>query len=489
MRKTIIHALRPAGKQLKQVHASHRHLNGKILMASFGCMGVIALGSYFAADREAPKIKQSTMAIDYGSTLSKNNIKISDNRESKKDLIIHIDKSHLNVKKLGSYTVKVKATDSYNNTTVRNVKINVVDHEAPVVKGIHSDGDYILVEAGGSTDLSKYLTITDNVDGNLFAKAKFSKALSTSAPGIQTIGVEVADSSGNVTKKNLPIKVLDSQPPEWQDVNTDHTINFGDDFDISKYIKAVDNLDGDVRVDTIGTVNTKKLGSQTITIQATDSSGHSTKKTVTFTVKYLKGPEITVKDENVTLKPGDAFDPKAQITSVTDNVDGKIDVDKVQIDSNVDTSKKGSYQVTYTVKDQAGNTTTKVLKVEVNNEGELMVQYGKQYLNVPYVFGGTTPDGFDCSGFTGWVYKKFGKSLPRTAAAQYDATTRVEKKDLQIGDLVFFSNTYKPGVSHVGIYMGDGKMVDASGDHVQIDDINTGYWAAHYTSGGRYKTK
>lgn len=100
-------------------------------------------------------------------------------------------------------------------------------------------------------------------------------------------------------------------------------------------------------------------------------------------------------------------------------------------------------------------------------------------VGVPYRWGGTTPRGFDCSGFTSYAWRAAGVELPRTSRAQYGATRRVAADDLQPGDLLFF---YSP-VSHVGIYLGDGKMVDApsSGRSVQVRSI---YWS-NFVGAGR----
>ncbi len=96
-----------------------------------------------------------------------------------------------------------------------------------------------------------------------------------------------------------------------------------------------------------------------------------------------------------------------------------------------------------------------------------VIAIAKRYLGVPYVYGGSTPSGFDCSGFTGYVYRQLGISLPRSARAQQAGVPHVSSP--QPGDLVFFGTP----AHHVGIYLGNGMMIAAPkpGDHVKIQPI------------------
>lgn len=104
----------------------------------------------------------------------------------------------------------------------------------------------------------------------------------------------------------------------------------------------------------------------------------------------------------------------------------------------------------------------------------------QRYIGVPYQMGGTTPKGFDCSGFVWYVFHKNGAQLPRTADVQYQVGKNVPKKNLQRGDLVFFT-TYEPGASHCGIYLEDGRFIHASSSKgIMISKLDDMYWKPRY---------
>ena len=120
--------------------------------------------------------------------------------------------------------------------------------------------------------------------------------------------------------------------------------------------------------------------------------------------------------------------------------------------------------------------------------GSKIVAKAKQYLGVPYKWGGTDPSGFDCSGFVYYVLRSQGINVSRTQTAMYSQGTPVAKSNLQPGDVVFFQNTYKAGLSHVGIYVGDGQFIHApsSGKVVSYANLYTDYYIAHYYGAVRY---
>ncbi len=121
-----------------------------------------------------------------------------------------------------------------------------------------------------------------------------------------------------------------------------------------------------------------------------------------------------------------------------------------------------------------------ISSVPASEMGQKIVNEASKYLGVPYVWGGTTPDGFDCSGLVQYVLNSLGIDISRVTQTQCQEGVPVAKGDLQPGDLVFFESN--GDVHHVGIYIGNGQMLHAprTGDVVRIQDMNTPYYTSTY---------
>ncbi|WP_110112122.1 NlpC/P60 family protein [Bacillus sp. CGMCC 1.16541] len=131
----------------------------------------------------------------------------------------------------------------------------------------------------------------------------------------------------------------------------------------------------------------------------------------------------------------------------------------------------------YTYK--ALNVPSKDVKSEIGYNVNQLIADAKNHIDTPYKWGGTSPSGFDCSGFLQYVFKNsVGVDLPRTVEQMYNAGKSVSEPS--VGDLVYFE-TYKPGASHAGIYLGEGKFIHTSTSKgVTISDKNSSYWSERY---------
>lgn len=121
-----------------------------------------------------------------------------------------------------------------------------------------------------------------------------------------------------------------------------------------------------------------------------------------------------------------------------------------------------------------------------SRKAQILLSMARQYVGVPYVWAGRSPGGFDCSGFVFYVFDQMGYGLPRMADGQFEVGVPVSRRELQPGDLVFFS-TYEPGPSHVGIYLGNDQFIHASSGagYVTVTSLSSSYYRERYLGARR----
>ena len=150
------------------------------------------------------------------------------------------------------------------------------------------------------------------------------------------------------------------------------------------------------------------------------------------------------------------------------------------------TQKSGSASVSQPVSGE--NQSNRIVQTGapvVSQSIAAVINEAKKLVGTPYVWGGSTVSGFDCSGFIYYVFNKAGQSMSRTSAqGYYDRSYEVNTP--QVGDLVFFENTYKAGISHLGVYLGNNQFIHAGSDGVQISSVSSGYWKDHFESFKRF---
>ncbi len=168
------------------------------------------------------------------------------------------------------------------------------------------------------------------------------------------------------------------------------------------------------------------------------------------------------------------------------SVNGQVEPTAEQVAALEAAAQRARVQVQQNQNNSQNNVQVKTAPVQATAPVDTsnIIAIAQQYLGAPYVYGGTTPSGFDCSGYVSFVLKQAGKlSFNQSTVGLYNMAQKVSTP--QVGDLVFFSGTYRAGISHVGIYMGNNLMINAAGNKVQINNIYDSYWGKHFTGFGR----
>ncbi|MCH1627365.1 NlpC/P60 family protein [Ferdinandcohnia quinoae] len=223
----------------------------------------------------------------------------------------------------------------------------------------------------------------------------------------------------------------------------------------------------------------------------------------------IAGVETLQKLNDIILKPKPKFlglgDEGPEVEQIQEKLmrlnyyNGKID----GIFGKVTESSIISYQEKYKIVDTKGlateetidhilknknikGPTIRIKKVQVastNSVDSSIISIAMNYLGVPYVWGGTSPSGFDCSGYLQYVFAEKGITIPRTVAGIWNHGQSVEK--LSVGDVVFFQ-TYKKGPSHAGIYIGNGNFIHSGlSNGISIASLDSNYWKSRYLGAKR----
>ena len=219
-------------------------------------------------------------------------------------------------------------------------------------------------------------------------------------------------------------------------------------------------------------------------------------------IGYVSSDGLRVRKEpNTSSEEIDSLSKNAKLTIIGEEdgwykikIDGEIGYVSAKYVSDTKvpetTSRGGS--ISKTTQTTEKNTVEKEEETEqkdiVQTKGNEVVEYAKQYLGYKYVSGGASPStGFDCSGFTSYIYKHFGITLNRTSKDQIKNGTAVERKNLQPGDIVIFNGESNKTIGHVGIYIGNGNFIHASNPKggVKITELSSSYYNSRYVGARR----
>ncbi|MBO6046300.1 MAG: C40 family peptidase [Erysipelotrichaceae bacterium] len=457
-----------------------------LLVLTLCLVGIQAVG-FDKADRIPPVINSSKVWLPYGETLTGEDLNVTDDSGVDDMINITIDEGDYNSGVLGLYEVYVTASDWMKNSTEKVVEVEVYDAYPPVM-AIKDEDATIQVEAGTDFVYGDYISAIDDVDGDVSDQIT-GDDVDTKKLGGQVIKAKVRDNAGNMTEEEYAIDVEDTVAPVFKfKKGKNAKVGYQAKFDLDDYVDMVDAGDDNATMTVEGDVDTSTLGKVSkLKLTGVDASGNISEETLKVTCADLTAPKLKLKYASATVEMNSTFNPQEFVAKAKDDVDGDL-TKKVTTDGVVDTSQSGQYTVTFVVSDKAGNKTTATLDIEVVDDIKAtgLINTAKTKLGHAYVWGATGPNVFDCSGFTRWVFAQNGISLPRTAAAQYSATKRVSRGDLRKGDLIFFKGTTgRGGITHVGIYIGDGQFIHAANSGISYNNLSESYYSAHYAGGGR----
>ncbi len=257
------------------------------------------------------------------------------------------------------YTLTYTAIDKSGNVTTVTRKITVIDNVKPVISGATDKS----INIGSTFDFKTGVTASDNIDGYLTNTINITGTVDTKKKGVYTLTYTVSDVSGNVTAVTRTITVIDNIKPVIMGA-TNKTININSTFNPITAITAKDNVNGDLTklIKITGAVDTKKKGVYTLTYTVSDKSGNKAVITRKITVKDNIKPVISGATAK-TIKLKSTFNPKTGVTA-KDNVDGNL-TRIIKITGTVNTKKKGTYTLTYTVTDKSGNKAVVKRKITV----------------------------------------------------------------------------------------------------------------------------
>ncbi|MFB6799845.1 immunoglobulin-like domain-containing protein [Peribacillus butanolivorans] len=299
-------------------------------------------------DTVKPVISGATSkSIPFNSTFNaKSSVKAKDESDGDLTSAIRVEGT-VNTKKIGTYNLTYTVADKAGNVAKVTRKITVYDHVKPVISGAANK----TIRLNSSFNPKTNVSANDNADGSLTSKIKVTGTVNTKKKGTYTLKYTVTDQSKNVTTVTRKI-TIDSTKPVISGAKS-KTIVYNSAFNSKSGVTAKDNLDGSLtsKIKVTGTVNTKKKGTYTLKYTVTDQSKNVTTVTRKITIDSTKPVISGAKDK--TINYNSEFNPKSGVTA-KDNLDGSL-TSMIKITGTVNTKKKGTYTLTYTVTDKSKN--------------------------------------------------------------------------------------------------------------------------------------
>lgn len=244
--------------------------------------------------------------------------------------------------------------------------------------------------------------------------------------------------------------------------------------EVTKYVTAEslnvrEKAENDAKIISQLTINTK--------VTVTETTGNWSKIKVNGKTGYVASKYLSDKKVDVTSR-------SEQISRSSTETTEEATVETTSSNSSEQSKESSEKTEGKTTSSQANSSSTS----SSGATGSSIVEYAKKYLGYKYVSGGSSPEtGFDCSGFTSYVYKHFGISISRTSGAQASNGTAVSKSNLQAGDLVIFNNKSNSSVGHVGIYIGGNTFIHAGSSRTGVitTSLSDSYYSKRYVTARR----
>ncbi|MBC1561704.1 immunoglobulin-like domain-containing protein [Listeria booriae] len=326
---------------------------------------------------DAPTIEATDHTLKKGTKFDPmSEVSAADKEDGDMTKDIKITVNDVDTSQEGTYHVTYSVTDSDENTTTKEITVTVTSNDAPTITATDKT-----LKRGDTFDALAEVSAADKEDGDLTSDIQIiANDVNPDQEGTYSVTYSVTDSDNNTTTKQVNVTVTSNELPVI--TATDHTIKKGSNFDPMSEVSATDQEDGNltnaIKI-TANNVNTNKEGIYQITYSVTDSDDNTTTKDVTVIVTSNEKPAIQAEDQ--TIKKGAKFDPIADVTA-TDQEDGDLTKTIEVIRNTVDTTKEGTYQVSYEVIDSDGNIAYKTITVTVTSNEKPTIAAENQVITV-----------------------------------------------------------------------------------------------------------
>lgn len=425
---------------------------------------------------------------------------------------------------LAANTAKISVeTANLREEANANSKILELLSQNDEVEILEKDGDWYKVKAKGITGYLRYdlVKVNDDQVQNQTSSAVIENQNIENKDNTESENTEkeqIVETTNNLTEKeeNQEIKLGKQKIAEDTKLKIVPAINATDIIEVKKdeEVEVTEIINGWVCVETQVTKgwirqekirkeeqieqNNEQIQEQEEQTQDVQQENQETANTVMKTL-YVNGASVNLRKDAstssevvTTLSINTSVDVYEEINGWSRvKVNGKegyissslLSTTQRETSRSLETPRRNDNTNTYTSEENP-NVENIESSTVVSSGNSSVVETAMSYIGSKYVYGGSTPSGFDCSGFTSYIYKQYGVNLNRTAAGQYSNGTEVERSELQAGDLVMFG---KSGINHVGIYIGNGQIVHAANPSrgVTTDTINSGYYNNNYVGARR----